>query len=259
MADTAKTGLARGLGVYVGLGAGLLVTGLLLTLVVHPLAADAGIPASLTNARLMILSYVAIAAALAVGGGLWTGSHFGSRNADQAGFGVGLTLLVTIAGTAILLALGWVGLRLGLAAFPPANEATTASVETFLWSLLLVVPALVTGLVASAFAGTFAPTETSAPAPEPDAGPEPAPQPTTEPTPQPSTEPDAEPEAEPEAEPTPEPEPAVGAAAEPEPAAEPADKTLECPACENVFETTVAPGEPIECPDCGYSAKTTAS
>lgn len=281
MADSTKDGFLRGLGVYVGLGLGLMVLALLLTLVVHTFAQDAEIPASLTNAHLLVLIYVAAAGTLAVGGGLWTGSHFGTRNADNVGQGVGLALIVSAIGTAILVVLGYAGLRLGLRLFAPSDSTVAISVESLGRSLLLVGPAVVTALVSAPVAGKLTPTDAASPEPGP------APTPPPEPEPEPAGAPPRQPEPTPEPGPA-EPEPAGGSEpstpasgaeiglggppsepdggeadtasdepAAPDPLAEAEEKTLECPACEEVFSTTVAPGEAIECPNCEYSAETT--
>lgn len=248
MAETARTAFLRGLGVHVGLGIGLLITVIFLGLAVQSVAADVGIPQSLTDPHVLALTTSAVFAAVAVGASLWTGIHYGNRNPGETGTAVGHALLVTVVGLAILILATFGGLRAGIAMVAAEEDPGTVGLETLARLFFLVVPGIVIAIVAAVATSrlpTTAPTEApEARAPEPE--PEPAgpagggtpidPEPTPEPTADGS-----------------DPGPAQTQA----PAGTVETKRLKCPSCTSVFETSIEPGSGITCPECGYRGSST--
>lgn len=233
MADATGRAVLRGVAVHVGLAIALIVAGVLLGPLVRSVAADVAIPQTLSDAHLLTLAYTALAATLLLGAGLWTGVHFGGRSRDDPGTAILHSLVVAISGLAILVVAAWFGLRIGLQTVAASEAAPVLAIDTLLRFGLLIVPGVIAAIVAAASVAAL-----GGPAPEP------TPAPTPEPKPEPETEPEPTPEAEPE--------PDRGGPHE----AEPETKRLKCPSCAHVFETEI--GEEITCPECSYSASTTA-
>lgn len=233
MVESTGRAIGRGIVVHVGLAIALLVVGVLLGPAVQSVAADLNIPQTLSNAHLLALVFTTVFATLALGASLWTGVHYGGRNPDDAATAILNSVVVSLVGVAILAVAAWVGLRLGVQTIAGSEAAPAITVQTLLRFAFLIVPGVIAAIVAAGSLATL-----GGPAPEP--------------TPEPTRQPEPTPEPEPEPEPEPQPEPSPGGAH----AAEPETKKLKCPSCAHVFETEI--GDQITCPECSYSASTTA-
>lgn len=237
MVESSGRAIGRGIVVHVGLAIALLVVGVLLGPVVRSVAADVGVPLqTLSDSQLLAVVFTTVYVALALGASLWTGVHYGGRNPGDAGTAILNGLVVALVGVAILAVAAWVGLRLGVQTVAAEGASAVVSFGTLIRFAFLVVPGVIAAIVgAGSVAALGGARPGPAPAPEPE---EPAP------------------------EPEPEPEPAgggevvAGAGAEPAAEPEPETKKLKCPSCAHVFETEI--GDQITCPECGYSAQTTA-
>lgn len=245
MAETVSEALKRGVGIYAGLGVGLLVAILVLAPMVQTVALDADIPTGFTDAKLLVTAYVPLVTGLALLGAFVTGSRAGRTSPRDLGPAVVNATLVGVVGVVILLVLGFVGLSIGISAVALPEEDTAMTVESLALSFLLLVPVVATSVVTS-----LAASRTAAPAGPPRR---------TEGTP-----------AAAKSRPPPRKEPAPGAAGGGSQATGPgpvggqapatqADvKRLRCPSCEVTFETQVSEGDDIVCPECGYTSRQTA-
>lgn len=262
-----------GVVVYAGLGTGLLVTLIVMAPIVQSVAFDAGLPLGLTDARLLVYGYPFLATALALLGAVISGLELGRSRPVEGGLHVAHTLIVGIVGLIILLILGHVGTLIGIAMVALPTETTTISAITLALFFLLLIPVLVTGVVTSLLtshlrdeaaigAGMGAPRRrqdwpsgarpAAAGGGEPDwgvgselpgAGPEEVGRQAAPGYGGPGGGPDRGAQAE--------------ALMDEEEEAEP--KRLKCPSCSHIFRTSVREGEDIVCPECGYTASTTAS
>lgn len=258
MGETLGTALKRGVGVYAGLAVGLLVTILVLAPTIQTLAADAGIPVGVTDAHLLIITYIPLVTGLALLGAFVTGLDIGRKQAGDTSQAAIQALAVGIVGVILLVILGFVGLKAAIPMIKLEEEATTVSTEGLAFSLLLIVPVVITSLVTAIVGARFgdaAPRRRERPAPEPAPEPEPA----AEAAENPAT---GSGHAHTHEEPIEGTEigplgaPAEEGSGETEPDVE--TKQLRCPSCSTEFETDIRPGEDIVCPDCGYTASSTA-
>lgn len=258
MAETLGTALKRGVGVYAGLAVGLLVTLLVLAPTVQTLAADAEIPVGVTDAHLLIIAYIPLVTGLALLGAFVTGLDLGRRQAGDTSQAAIQALAVGVVGVVLLVILGFVGLKAAIPMIKLEEEATTVSTEGLAFSLLLIVPVVITSLVTAIVSARFAdeaPRRRERPAPEPAPEPEPAAAGTENPEAE-SGHAHSHEEPIEGTEIGPLGSPAEAESDEPE--ADVDTKQLRCPSCSTEFETDIRPGEDIVCPDCGYTASSTA-
>lgn len=230
-----------GVTVYAGLGAGLLVTLVVMAPIVQSVAFDAGLPLGITDARLLLYGYPVLVAALALLGATVTGLEYGRTHPVEPVPHIVHALVTGVIGLILLLILGHLGALIGAALVALPAETATLGAATLGLAFLLVIPVLVAGVVTSLLVahladetgiGVSAPqaararrarTREAAAAGGGGRG---------------GATPGAQTEEAEEAE---------------------AAKRLKCPSCSNIFRTVVREGEDIVCPECGYTAQTTAA